>query len=123
MRRAILAALAALLLLASPVSAATPLALVGTPVHGASVSYDWGSGNPNMYVSHQCYRDERQVVLYGELRYVNSVKLGEAVQLAKGETVLLDHPDWDPAWPFYHCQGNLFRHGRPIGVVAYPVPS
>ena len=122
MRRAFLAALAALLLLVSPVAAAAVPVLVGTPVHGAAVSYDW-QGNPNMYISHQCFRDEDQVVWYGQLYFVNSVRLGSFVHLDRGESVVLDHPDWDAAWPFYHCQGILVRNSRWLSVISYPVPN
>lgn len=115
MKRAILAALAALLLLATPVLGLTILkaevkapTIVGTAEWGGSISYDFNDRNGQLTVNHRCqevyefYPDGG--ILHGPILQRETLSVGESVTL--------------DAWPSTSwglCVANLTKDGDGIG--------
>ena len=127
MRRAILAALAALLLLATPAIAAGGLTLNGTPVYGATISYTFNDAGTRV-LSHRCFvAEDRQFdEFYQRWFWLNPVQVSNDV-LASGEPVALD--DWAADEQFAFCDAEVFRVGQDgvwrggRGYFQYPVPA
>jgi len=124
MRRSILAALVAALLIVAPVIAANGLTLNGTPQYGATVSYSFNDGG-GRFVMHRCFVAEGQIEIGGKLYWQNP-DLVQGLFLAPDEPIVLD--DWAATEQYAFCDAEVFRldhNGYTVSgqfYFQYPVP-
>jgi hypothetical protein len=125
MRRSIVVAFAAIVLLVAPVGAVSGLSINGTPAYGATISYTFNDGGKRV-VAHSCFVAEGRLDIGGTLYWLNP-ELVQSALLAPGQPITLS--GWDPTSPFAFCDAEVFRishDGFTVGgqfFTQYPVPA